>query len=138
MQELPIDACLEYVFPSIRGVHSGHEYYVSMCPLRLIPGIFKFDEEELRPELRAQRVLNRARIPEMTRYIVANPKSYVFSAITASIDTKVRFEPLADSGDANRIGLPHIPMAAQFVINDGQHRSAAIKAALEENPDLGD
>lgn len=133
-----MDARFEYVFPSIRGVQSGHEYYVSMCPLRLIPGIFKFDEEELRPELRAQRVLNKARIPEMARYIVANPKDYVFSAITASIDTKVSFEPLAESGDASRIGLLHIPMGAQFIINDGQHRSAAIKAALLENPDLGD
>ena len=31
-----------------------------------------------------------------------------------------------------------IPMTARFVINDGQHRRAAIEAALHENPDLGD
>jgi len=29
-------------------------------------------------------------------------------------------------------------MNAKFVINDGQHRRAAIEAALRENPDLGD
>ena len=29
-------------------------------------------------------------------------------------------------------------MTARFVINDGQHRRAAIEAALHENPDLGD
>jgi DNA sulfur modification protein DndB len=29
-------------------------------------------------------------------------------------------------------------MNARFVINDGQHRRAAIEAALHENPDLGD
>jgi DNA sulfur modification protein DndB len=29
-------------------------------------------------------------------------------------------------------------MKARFVINDGQHRRAAIEAALRENPDLGD
>lgn len=29
-------------------------------------------------------------------------------------------------------------MSARFVINDGQHRQAAIAAALHENPDLGD
>jgi DNA sulfur modification protein DndB len=35
----------EYVFPAIRGVQAGREYFVSMCPLRLIPRIFLFDEE---------------------------------------------------------------------------------------------
>mgnify|MGYP001342641817 CR=1 FL=1 len=39
----------EYVFPSIRGVQAGREYYVSMCPLRIIPKIFLFNEEELVP-----------------------------------------------------------------------------------------
>jgi DNA sulfur modification protein DndB len=29
-------------------------------------------------------------------------------------------------------------MRARFIINDGQHRRAAIEAALRENPDLGD
>jgi DNA sulfur modification protein DndB len=79
-----VDARFEYVFPSIGGVQSGHEYYVSMCPLRLTPTIVKFDEKELRPELRAQCVLNKAHIAEMARYIVANPKRYVFSAITTA------------------------------------------------------
>ena len=49
----------EYVFPAIRGVQAGREYYVTMCPLRLIPRLFLFDEEELPPEMRAQRNLNR-------------------------------------------------------------------------------
>jgi DNA sulfur modification protein DndB len=31
-----------------------------------------------------------------------------------------------------------VSMNARFVINDGQHRRAAIEAALHENPDLGD
>ena len=51
-----------YVFPAIRGIQAGREYYVSMCPLRLIPKLFLFDEE-LTPELRAQRTLNKARVP---------------------------------------------------------------------------
>ena len=40
-------AHFEYVFPAIRGIQAGREYYVSMCPLRLIPRIFLFDEDEL-------------------------------------------------------------------------------------------
>ena len=131
-------ASFEYVFPAIRGVQAGREYYVSMCPLRLIPRIFLFDEEELRPELRAQRVLNKQRIPELSRYIVTNAKDYTFSALTASIDGKVKFEALGDAASERNIGTLHIPMSARFVINDGQHRRAAIESALHENPDLGD
>jgi len=52
----------EYIFPSIRGIQAGREYYVSMCPLHLIPKIFLFDEDELKPELRAQRTINRPRL----------------------------------------------------------------------------
>lgn len=131
-------AAFEYVFPSIRGIQAGREYYVSMCPLRLIPRIFLFDEEELKPELRAQRTLNKQRVPEMSRYLLNNPKQYTFSALTASIDGKVEFEPLGDDGSERNIGRLHVPMKARFVINDGQHRRAAIQVALEDNPDLGD
>lgn len=52
--------------------------------MRLIPKIFLFNEEELVPELCAQRLLNKGRIPEITRYIVNNRDNYTFSAITAS------------------------------------------------------
>lgn len=41
-------------------------------------------------------------------------------------------------GDAGRIGMLHIPMSARFIINDGQHRRAAIERALREKPELGD
>lgn len=129
----------EYVFPAIRGVQAGREYYVTMCPLRLIPRIFLFNEEELPPEMRAQRSLNKARVPEMMRYIVDNPSSYTFSALTASVSADVRFESLAGgNGPAERIGTLSIPMSATFVINDGQHRRAAIQQALAESPGLAD
>ncbi len=132
------DTTFGYVFPAIRGVQARREYYTSMCPLRLIPKIILFDEEELPPEMRAQRVLNKGRIPEMSRYILGNRDNYVFSAITASIDAEVRFEPVGPSGEASKVGLLHVPMDAKFIINDGQHRRAAIEAALRENPEIGD
>ncbi len=132
------EPAFEYIFPAIRGVQAGREYYVSMCPLRLVPRVFLFNEEELVPELRAQRILNRARLPEMTQYILANRDNYVFSALTASVDGEVHFEPISESGDARRIGRLRVPMESQFVINDGQHRRAAIENALREDPDLAD
>ncbi|OQA17550.1 MAG: hypothetical protein BWY63_02350 [Chloroflexi bacterium ADurb.Bin360] len=126
-----------YTFPALRGVQSGREYFVAMCPLKLLPRIFLFDEAPLPPEVRAQRSLNTARIPEITRYILQNRDDYAFSAITASIDGEVRFEP-ADMGDGTTdVGRLVVPMTARFVINDGQHRRAAIEKALEECPELG-
>lgn len=128
-----------YVFPAIRGVQAGREYYVSMCPLRLLTRLFTFDEEELVPELRAQRTLNRARVPDIARYVIDNKASYTFSAITVSIDGAIRFEPVGTDGPANfRMGALTVSMDAKFIVNDGQHRRAAIVQALEAAPELGE
>jgi DNA sulfur modification protein DndB len=134
----PRGSAFEYVFPAIRGVQAGHPFFVTMCPLRLIPRLFMFDEEELLPELRAQRTLNKSRVPEMARYILGNPTSYTFSALTASVDAEVHFESFGAEGTQDRMGTLTIPMSARFVINDGQHRRAAIEQALRESPELGD
>lgn len=128
----------EYTFPAIRGIQAGREYYVTMCPLRLIPRLFVFDDAEMAPELRAQRNLNKARVPEIARYMVDNPDSYVFSALTASVDADIRFGPYGDHGRDRRVGTLAIPMSARFVVNDGQHRRAAIERALADKPELGD
>ena len=127
-----------YTFAALRGVQAGREYYVAMCPLRLLPKIIVFDSQELPPELRAQRVLNRARIPALTRYIVEHPNDYVFSAITASIDGEVEFVPYEAKGVKRNIGQLTVPLSARFIVNDGQHRRAAIEEALREQPELGD
>lgn len=133
-----MNGAFEYVFPSIKGIQSGREYYVSMCPLRLIPKIFLFDDDELNPELRAQRTLNRARVPEIAEYILDNLKSYTFSAITASVDGEVRFIPATGTTHGSLIGTLHVNMQSRFIINDGQHRRAAIELALKSEPGLGD
>ena len=127
-----------YTFPALRGTQAGQDYYVAMCPLRLLPKLFIFDDISLPAKLRAQRTLNTARIPEIANYILNNPKSYAFSAITASIDGTVHFKALPLNDDINEaLGLLTIPMSARFIINDGQHRRAAIEAALETQPELG-
>lgn len=127
-----------YQFSALRGIQAGREYYLAMCPLKLIAKIFLFDEEGIPPELRAQRVLNRARVPDIARYLLDNPKDYVFSALTISVDGEVRFEPMEQQGYKRNIGLMSVPMTARFLVNDGQHRRAGIEEALKENPDLGD
>lgn len=109
-----------------------------MCPMRLVSRLFVFDNEDIPPELRAQRTLNRKRIPEMVHYLLENTDSYVFSALTATVDASVRFEPLLNSNGPTDIGTLHVPMDATLLINDGQHRRAAIVEALKERPELGD
>jgi len=135
-----MDARFGYSFPAIRGIQAQREYFTSMCPLRLIPKIFFFDEEEaeLGPELRAQRTLNKTRVPDICNYMLNNPQDYAFSAITASIDADIHFEPLGTDPSSSRIGLLQVPMDARFIINDGQHRRAAIEAAVRAKPELGD
>lgn len=133
-----VDA-FSYVFPAIRGVQAGREFYVSMCPLRLLRKLFVFDDEELVPELRAQRTLNRARVPDIARYIVENQDSYTFSAITVSVDGDLKFESAPGIEAANyRMGTLTVSMNSRFIVNDGQHRREAIVQALEAVPALGD
>lgn len=124
-----------FSFPAIRGVQAGREFFSVMCPLRLVPKLFTFTDEELRPELRAQRVLNKTRVPEIAEYITSNPKDYAFSSITASIDTEYCFNPVND--DNPNVGTISISMDCRFIINDGQHRRAAIEEALKARPELG-
>ena len=121
-------------FPVIRGLQARREYFVAMWSLRMLRQISIFDEDELPPELRAQRIINKARIPEIAGYILENQDDYVFSALTVSIDSDVTFEPLPGQ---DKLGLLRVPMDARFIINDGQHRRAAIIAALEQRPELG-
>lgn len=108
-----------------------------MCPLRLIPKIFLFDEEEIPPEHRAQRSLNKARVPDICNYILNNPGDYVFSSLTASVDGKMNFIPFSEDPQFKDIGKLSISLDARFLINDGQHRRAAIEEALRISPEIG-
>ena len=123
-----------FTFQAVKGIQANKEYFISMVPLSTIPKLFVFNDEDLPPEVRAQRTLNKSRIPEMRDYILHNPNSYVFSSITVSVDSEIIFTPLLD--DHPYLGEIQIPINARFLINDGQHRKAAIEAALKQNKNL--
>src|SRR5690242_14561781 len=99
-----------HAFPAVRGIQAGRPFFIAMCPLRVIPKIFVFDEEEVPPELRAQRSLNRARVPEIARYLVSNSDSYVLSALVASVDARITFSPANTVGSDSSLGMLMIPM----------------------------
>jgi DNA sulfur modification protein DndB len=123
-------------FPAMRGIIGKRQYFATMMSLSEIPHLFKFNDwGQFTPELRAQRVLVKSRVPEIVKYIVDNEESYLFSSITAAYDTEVKFKPFEDGAD---IGYLEMDLEnAKFLINDGQHRCAAITAALNENPGVG-
>src|ERR1700691_1240549 len=123
-------------FPAMRGVIGERQYFATMRSPSEIPHLFKFNDwQQFTPELRAQRVLVKSRVPEIVKYIVDNEDSYLFSSITAAYDTEVKFNPVEDGAE---IGHLHMDLEdAKFLINDGQHRCAAITAALNENPGIG-
>ena len=128
-----MDFC--YRFPAVKGLQAGKEYYIAMIPLRILNKIFGNDDEYIPPEYRAQRRLNTTRIPVIKDYILDNRDNYVFSALAASIDGDFKF--ISTKENAN-IGVLEVSMDAVFLINDGQHRKAAIEEALKDDPSLGD
>ncbi len=127
-----------YEFTAIRGVQAGAAYYVIMCALKLVPRLFRFDDEAVPADLRAQRVLNRTRVPAIARYIVENPNEYILSSLCASVDGEMEFEPAASEGPLRAVGRLRVSMTATILVNDGQHRRAAIEEAIRDRPYLGD
>jgi len=121
------------VLPAVKGLQATMPYYVVMCPLNLVAGLFKYTDSSLPPEMREQRVLSKQRIPEIKRYILENRNSYVFSALTASIDGDVEF---MEASQGSAFGQLKISTNARIIINDGQHRRAAIESALTDCPEL--
>ena len=85
-----------YRFPAVKGFQAGREYYISMVPLKILARLFPAEEEVVPPEHRAQRRINEARIPEIKKYILDNRDSYVFSALSASIDGKYSFTQMME------------------------------------------
>jgi len=128
-------------FDALRGYQAGREFYVAMVELKWIPKLFVFNQELVPVQMRAQRILRESRIPEIANYMINNPKNYVFSSLTASVDGKVRFIPAPSYDELKEnigtIGTLHIPLGCNILINDGQHRRAAIEEALKHKPELG-
>ncbi len=122
-----------YNFPAVKGYQAKDAYYICMVPLGILFKLFPLDVANAEPEYRAQRRLNMSRIPEIRDYILSNRDSYVFSALCASFDGNYSFKP-ADGFDD--LGILSISLDAVFLINDGQHRRAAIVEALNEDPSL--
>lgn len=106
-----------FVFPAVKGTQAQREYYISMVPLEVLVKIFQFADEEFPPKIRSQYILNESCIPEIRDYILSNPDSYVFSALTVSVNGNMVFQAVNEA--TPQIGTIIISMISRFLINDG-------------------
>ena len=116
-----------YKFPAIRGIQAKEYYYVCMVGLEFLDKLFVDIDYNASPECRAQRKIDINRIPNISKYILENRNSYVFSSLAGSVDCDAIFEPIIDN-----IGFLKISQNSKILLNDGQHRKAAIIKALDE------
>ena len=54
-------------FAAIKGRQSGDDFYTVVCEMATIPRLFLFNEATIPTELRAQRHINKSRIPEICK-----------------------------------------------------------------------
>src|SRR5437879_10197551 len=108
--------------PSLLVSMGVRQYFTISLSLAEVPRLFRFNDwEQATPELRAQRVLNKSRVPDIAKYILDNEDGYLFSAITASYSAEVKFTAI-DSANPD-IGTLEIELEnLELIINDGQHR----------------
>ena len=125
-----------YSFSAIRGTQSGQPFYTVMVPLSQVPRIFCFDDTSLPAELRSQRVLSKARVPQIATYIANNPDNYILSSLCACVDGEMSFRSASNASELRNVGILTIPMEARILLNDGQHRRAAIERAINLKPEL--
>jgi hypothetical protein len=112
--------------PATRGRMGESQYYTANFPMGMVTKLFVYDPERmgnLPVEYREQRALKKSRVPEIADYIVEND-DYIFSSITVSVEaTELTFHPSDIDGN---LGLLEIPMEAEWIVNDGQHRVAGM------------
>ena len=117
---------MEVKFPAMKGRMGKRDYFVTTMQMSAVPRMFSFDDwAGLAPEDREQRILNVKRVPEVAHYILDNEDGYIFSSITASYKANVKFVSANEEGTLGYVVLDIAD--ANFIINDGQHRAAAIK-----------
>ncbi len=125
-----------YRINAIKGVQAGLPYYTCMISVWQLMALLEMTNAKLPAEKRAQRQLNKARIPEIKKYILENPDSYVFSAITLCADGELSFEEF-DHCSSPKCGVLTIPDNCRVAIIDGQHRISALRSAMAEEKKLG-
>ena len=121
---------------AMRGVQAGREFYMAMCHMSFIAKHLPYPQNNVPADKVIQRHINKARIPKIAEYLVKYYDDYVLPPIIASIDGEIEWEHLSADSENMQVGILKIPDSADLIINDGQHRCAAIQHALQKRPEL--
>ncbi|QTE70305.1 DNA sulfur modification protein DndB [Clostridiales bacterium FE2011] len=124
-----------YRINAIKGVQAGLPYYTCMISIWQLIAFLDMTNAKLPAEKRAQRQLNKSRIPDIKKYILDNSDSYVFSAVTLCVDGNLVFDEF-DSCATPKCGVLCISDESKVAIIDGQHRISALRDAMAENKKL--
>lgn len=123
-----------YDFPAVRGIFGGRAMFTAQVPVRALAKLFPPHlDDQLPPELRAQRQLDAGRLDGIVAYLLANPDSRFLQSLTAVIDGEHTFTPAGElGGDTSllNVGRLSISMDAVLAILDGQHRAGALMQAV--------
>lgn len=122
-------------FEAVKGIQAKKEFYVAMCTLKSVAKLFSFHDPNIPAEARAQRTLRKSRIPRIRDYILEYNDEYIFSSLTVSVIGKIHFHQSPGNKSGN-LGTISMSIDAPILINDGQHRVAAIQMAIEKMPDI--
>ena len=125
-----------YTFPALRGLQGDHDYYVLLCPLHLVPRIFLFDGVQVPADWQPRPPLNEDKVDDLADSIRKHSQEYVLAPLVATVAGAVEFT--ASDSAVPEIGSLRVPMRAALVIQDGQHRRAAIEQLLTGAPELKD
>lgn len=107
-------------FKGSRGLQFGRETYTTMIPFGQLENFFKVFPE-------VQRKVNKSRVKSISKYILdgLDKKRMTFlSAITVTCKNQIQYNEENSTID--------IDINTVFSINDGQHRTEAIKLAISE------
>ena len=134
-------------FYGSRGKQGKHTFFITTLKLREVYDTFRFYLEA--PEERGdyevhqtksgrkkvirhrdaniekdfQRIRDPNKVDEIIEYLKKNRENWVFSSLTASCDSEIYYDPLAED---DRLGKIRIRKGSRLLINDGQHRADAI------------
>lgn len=121
---------------SINPCTFGGKYHILLCPLHLVPRIFVFDGIQAPAAWQPRPPLDQGKVANLARFVQTHADEYVLAPFVATVTATVEFAPASESFP--ELGSVKIPLRAVMVIQDGQHRRAAIEQLLVNTPTLTD
>lgn len=125
-----------YSFAALQGIQGRQAVFLIQMPLKVISKLIKQDDMRLPVEQRGQRMLNKTRVAQITKYVLDNPDTYVLPPLVGYVkDGIVNFEAFERGFN---LGKLNIAIDAEIMLSDGQHRRAALEEAVKHRKFLGE